>query len=247
MACPFLRTKDGHELQFGTNQLSLAFFGGPPHAMLPAALARALQAYAPSGGMHTNQPTHPHSCTHTHAQKRVAPELSSNRATPSLCCDRAAAPRSLGHFALVRHLQPALEAAAAASGEPARVVSLASSAHFSPYMPGGLRPDGEVDAEKGYSPWAAYGQSKLCNVLFARRARRARQAASCPFPLAAPPGPVGGRRAALPSIGRRPLDGMAGAPSSLCPPMRPHEHKGSSTAAGQRPASRWSPSRATPA
>lgn len=77
-------------------------------------------------------------------------------------------PRSLGHFALVHRLQGVLEATARSSGEPGRVVVLASSAHFGPYMPEGVRSEETIDSKEGYSPWGAYGQSKLCNVLFAR-------------------------------------------------------------------------------
>ncbi|KIY95690.1 hypothetical protein MNEG_12271 [Monoraphidium neglectum] len=74
----------------------------------------------------------------------------------------------LGHFALVHRLQGVLEATARSSGEPGRVVVLASSAHFGPYMPEGVRSEETIDSKEGYSPWGAYGQSKLCNVLFAR-------------------------------------------------------------------------------
>ncbi|GBF90638.1 hypothetical protein Rsub_03210 [Raphidocelis subcapitata] len=94
MACPFMRTADGHEMQFGTNHL--------------------------------------------------------------------------GHFALVRHLEDALLSTARASGVPGRVVSLSSSAHFGPYAAEPIRSEADIDSEAGYSPWQAYGQSKLCNVLLAR-------------------------------------------------------------------------------
>ncbi len=83
-----------------------------------------------------------------------------------------AAPRppnpSLGHFLLVRLLEPALLATARACGSPSRVVSLSSSAHFGPYMPKAIREEADIDKEEGYAAWAAYGQSKLCNVLLAR-------------------------------------------------------------------------------
>jgi hypothetical protein len=81
---------------------------------------------------------------------------------------------SLGHFALVHHLQDTLLSTARASGQPGRVVSLSSSAHFGPYSPSPIRPEAEIDSKQGYSPWPAYGQSKLCNVLLARCGRRAR-------------------------------------------------------------------------
>lgn len=47
-------------------------------------------------------------------------------------------------------------------------MSLSSSAHFGPYAPKPIRSEAEIDAEAGYGAWAAYGQSKLCNVLLAR-------------------------------------------------------------------------------
>ncbi|CAJ62493.1 MULTISPECIES: SDR family NAD(P)-dependent oxidoreductase [Frankia] len=69
----------------------------------------------------------------------------------------------LGHFALTTGLRPAL---AAAGG--ARVVSVSSSAH--------LRSDVVFDdihfLARPYEPWAAYGQSKTANVLFAVEATR---------------------------------------------------------------------------
>lgn len=62
----------------------------------------------------------------------------------------------LGHFALVNRLWPAL----APGG--ARVVSVSSRAHhFS-----GIRWD-DVQWERGYDKWEAYGQAKTANVLFA--------------------------------------------------------------------------------
>ncbi|MFI1722186.1 SDR family NAD(P)-dependent oxidoreductase [Streptomyces sp. NPDC020489] len=62
----------------------------------------------------------------------------------------------LGHFALVNRLWPAI----APGG--ARVVSVSSRAHhFS-----GMRWD-DVQWERGYDKWQAYGQAKTANVLFA--------------------------------------------------------------------------------
>ncbi|GAB4050738.1 SDR family NAD(P)-dependent oxidoreductase [Catellatospora paridis] len=64
----------------------------------------------------------------------------------------------LGHFALARGLHGAL---AAAGG--ARVVSVSSSAHLrSPVVFDDIH-----FIEREYEPWAAYGQSKTANVLFA--------------------------------------------------------------------------------
>ncbi|MFE5502212.1 SDR family NAD(P)-dependent oxidoreductase [Amycolatopsis japonica] len=63
----------------------------------------------------------------------------------------------LGHHALVNRLWPALKA-----GGGARVVTVASSGHHSSPM----RWD-DVQFERGYDRWLAYGQAKTANVLFA--------------------------------------------------------------------------------
>jgi NAD(P)-dependent dehydrogenase (short-subunit alcohol dehydrogenase family) len=63
----------------------------------------------------------------------------------------------LGHFALTNLLWPALTA-----GSGARVVSLSSTGHkISP-----VRFD-DINFETGYNKWAAYGQAKTANALFA--------------------------------------------------------------------------------
>jgi NAD(P)-dependent dehydrogenase (short-subunit alcohol dehydrogenase family) len=64
----------------------------------------------------------------------------------------------LGHFLLTARLWPALERA-----NGARVVSVASMGHwFSPVV------FDDIDFEcRVYDPWAAYGQSKTANILFA--------------------------------------------------------------------------------
>jgi NAD(P)-dependent dehydrogenase (short-subunit alcohol dehydrogenase family) len=63
----------------------------------------------------------------------------------------------LGHFALVNRLWPAISA-----GSRARVVAVSSRGHHnSP-----IRWD-DVQFEHGYDKWAAYGQAKTANVLFA--------------------------------------------------------------------------------
>ncbi|MBU1176120.1 MAG: SDR family NAD(P)-dependent oxidoreductase [Alphaproteobacteria bacterium] len=62
----------------------------------------------------------------------------------------------LGHFALVNHLAPLLVAGRA------RVVMVSSGAHGIT----GMRWD-DVQFDKGYDKWAAYGQSKTANALFA--------------------------------------------------------------------------------
>jgi len=68
----------------------------------------------------------------------------------------------LGHFALTGHLIELLMA----SG-PARVVSISSQGH----RPGKIRFE-DVNSEKQYSPWPAYFQSKLANLLFIRELQR---------------------------------------------------------------------------
>lgn len=65
----------------------------------------------------------------------------------------------MGHFSLVTGLLDRL-------APTARVVLLSSSAHRRTY-PEGIRLD-DLAAERGYTPWGAYGQSKLANMLFAR-------------------------------------------------------------------------------
>ncbi|HEV7213903.1 MAG TPA: oxidoreductase, partial [Chloroflexota bacterium] len=62
----------------------------------------------------------------------------------------------VGHFALTGRLFPLL---AATPG--ARVVTVSSNAHRR-----GRMDFADLQSEHGYSPWAAYGQSKLANLLF---------------------------------------------------------------------------------
>ncbi|MDT5025228.1 MAG: hypothetical protein QOE61_1654 [Micromonosporaceae bacterium] len=69
----------------------------------------------------------------------------------------------LGHFALATGLQGAL-----AGARGARVVSVSSSAHLrSPVVFEDIH-----FREREYEPWAAYGQSKTANVLFAVEATK---------------------------------------------------------------------------
>ncbi len=68
----------------------------------------------------------------------------------------------LGHFALTGHLLEMLMA----SG-PARVVSISSQGH----RPGKIRFE-DINSDKKYSPWPAYFQSKLANLLFIRELQR---------------------------------------------------------------------------
>ena len=65
----------------------------------------------------------------------------------------------LGHFALTGLLMPHIRAT-----PWARVVNVSSGAHRM-----GKLDFGNLQAEKGYKPWAAYGQSKLANLLFMRQ------------------------------------------------------------------------------
>jgi NAD(P)-dependent dehydrogenase (short-subunit alcohol dehydrogenase family) len=68
----------------------------------------------------------------------------------------------LGHFALTGLLLPQLLAAAAP-----RVVVVSSTAHRT----GKIAFD-DLQGERSYSRWGAYGQSKLANLLFARELQR---------------------------------------------------------------------------
>jgi NAD(P)-dependent dehydrogenase (short-subunit alcohol dehydrogenase family) len=80
----------------------------------------------------------------------------------------------LGHFALTGLLMPQLLAAQAASGQAARVVTVASIAH----RRGKIEFD-NLQGERKYSPRDAYNQSKLANLMFALELdRRARAAGS---------------------------------------------------------------------
>jgi NAD(P)-dependent dehydrogenase (short-subunit alcohol dehydrogenase family) len=68
----------------------------------------------------------------------------------------------LGHFALTGLLLPALLA-----GERPRVVTIASNMH----RRATIRLD-DLNGERAYDPWAAYGQSKLANLLFTLELQR---------------------------------------------------------------------------
>lgn len=93
----------------------------------------------------------------------------------------------LGHFALTGLLLPALLATGPTGGVaagPARVVTVASNAH----KMGRLHRD-DLMGERKYTPWSAYGQAKLANLLFMRELRRRADAAAAPLlSLAAHPG-----------------------------------------------------------
>jgi NAD(P)-dependent dehydrogenase (short-subunit alcohol dehydrogenase family) len=83
----------------------------------------------------------------------------------------------LGHFALTGLLLPAILAAPAA-----RVVTVSSQAH----QMGKIAFD-NLDGGRGYQRWAAYGQAKLANLLFAYELQR-RLAATGAVSLACHPG-----------------------------------------------------------
>jgi len=85
----------------------------------------------------------------------------------------------LGHFALTGRLLPRLLAT-----EGARVVTMSSAAH----RIGRIRFD-DLQFQRGYHAWAAYGQSKLANLLFTfELQRRLTRAGAATLALAAHPG-----------------------------------------------------------
>lgn len=85
----------------------------------------------------------------------------------------------LGHFALTGQLLPVLNAT-----PNARIVTVSSAAHNF----GKIEFD-NLNAEKGYMKWPAYGRSKLANLLFSYELqRRLEQAGATTLALAAHPG-----------------------------------------------------------
>ena len=90
----------------------------------------------------------------------------------------------LGHFALGALLMPALEMAAAESGERPRVVTIASIAH----KRGQINFD-DLQSTRSYGPMRAYQQSKLADLMFTFELdRRLRAASSRVMSVAAHPG-----------------------------------------------------------
>jgi len=103
----------------------------------------------------------------------------------------------LGHFALTGLLLPGLLSRAdagtdtgtgtdtvAEAGRKARVVTLSSALHRR-----GRMDFDDLMGEQKYKPWAAYGQSKLANLLFTSELQRRADAAGAPLlALAAHPG-----------------------------------------------------------
>jgi NAD(P)-dependent dehydrogenase (short-subunit alcohol dehydrogenase family) len=80
----------------------------------------------------------------------------------------------LGHQALTLRLVPALVRAGRAGGD-ARVVTVSSNAHRF-----GRMAFDDLMGERRYSPWPAYGQSKLANLLFAFELQRRLASAALP-------------------------------------------------------------------
>jgi NAD(P)-dependent dehydrogenase (short-subunit alcohol dehydrogenase family) len=82
----------------------------------------------------------------------------------------------LAYFLLTKELLPVLQSSA-----PARIVNVASAAHFR-----GKVDFDDLQGERGYFSFRAYSQSKLCNVLFtyelARRLEGTRVTANCLHP-----------------------------------------------------------------
>lgn len=86
----------------------------------------------------------------------------------------------LGHFALTAHLLPRLRDTAGS-----RVVVVSSGVHHV----GRIAFDDLQFAQRGYSAWQAYAQSKLANLLFARELqRRLKAAGAATLVTAAHPG-----------------------------------------------------------
>lgn len=101
----------------------------------------------------------------------------------------------LGHFALTGRLIAAME-----GRTDARVVTLSSNAH----KMGRIDFD-DLQSERGYSRWRAYGQSKLADLMFALELdRRLRAAGSSVKSLAAHPGYAATnlQSAAVPTVDR---------------------------------------------
>ena len=115
----------------------------------------------------------------------------------------------LGHFALTARLSPLLKA-----GE-ARVVSLSSIAH----RRGRIAFD-DLNAERGYSPWPVYAQSKLAMLMFGLELdRRSRANGWGLTSVAAHPGVARTGLIAAGPLGRRPVARLV--MNVLYPPIAP--------------------------
>eukprot|EP00242_Pyramimonas_sp_CCMP2087_P009900 CAMPEP_0198199516 /NCGR_PEP_ID=MMETSP1445-20131203/2802_1 /TAXON_ID=36898 /ORGANISM="Pyramimonas sp., Strain CCMP2087" /LENGTH=333 /DNA_ID=CAMNT_0043869387 /DNA_START=241 /DNA_END=1242 /DNA_ORIENTATION=+ len=86
----------------------------------------------------------------------------------------------LGHFLMTKLLLPVMADACRADHVRGRVVSVASMGHFIVPRAQALDFD-NLDGAKTYSPFIQYGQSKLCNVLFALELDRRMQAEGVPI------------------------------------------------------------------
>jgi NAD(P)-dependent dehydrogenase (short-subunit alcohol dehydrogenase family) len=108
----------------------------------------------------------------------------------------------IGHFLLVTELLDAL-------AEKARVVMLSSAAHnMAPKA--GIEFD-NLAGQRSYSPWAAYGQSKLANLLFAKQlAKRLANEGSAVTANSVHPGViVSGLQRSMPAVQRLSMAVMA--------------------------------------
>ncbi|XP_062149767.1 short-chain dehydrogenase TIC 32, chloroplastic-like [Alnus glutinosa] len=76
----------------------------------------------------------------------------------------------LGHFLLTNLLLDTMKRTARKSSKEGRIVNVSSGAHRFSYREG-IRFD-QINDKSGYSSWAAYGQSKLANVLHANELAR---------------------------------------------------------------------------
>eukprot|EP00929_Paragymnodinium_shiwhaense_P085654 TRINITY_DN46078_c0_g1_i2.p1 TRINITY_DN46078_c0_g1~~TRINITY_DN46078_c0_g1_i2.p1 ORF type:complete len:243 (-),score=52.78 TRINITY_DN46078_c0_g1_i2:139-867(-) len=90
----------------------------------------------------------------------------------------------LSHFLLVNLLLPTLTASGSGD-DPARIISVSSSAHFvrSPLAygdVGDLNLAGADGTTYAYYPWTAYGQSKLAQVMFTYELARRLKATGAP-------------------------------------------------------------------
>lgn len=73
----------------------------------------------------------------------------------------------LAHFYLTKLLLPLIKSSA-----PATIVSVSSNGHFGTYGEGVRLSLEALNDESKYNPIMGYGQSKLCNVLFAQELHR---------------------------------------------------------------------------
>jgi light-dependent protochlorophyllide reductase len=91
----------------------------------------------------------------------------------------------LGHFLLANLLLGVMETTARATGTEGRIVVVSSFGHSMlplevPKLAAALRPEA-LQSPDNYDPIAAYGRSKLCNVLFTRQLNAVMQAKGLPI------------------------------------------------------------------